>query len=85
MASAEAFKERPVVCKVILVGKNQAIRGKVTHCIRRAVAPMRMTSESSRRKMATNWGEKRKPSAARISARTAGSWKKRTKASRTRP
>lgn len=31
MASAEAFKERPVVCKVILVGKNQAIRGKVTH------------------------------------------------------
>ena len=48
-----------MVCKVNWWGKRTRPSGKVTHCIHRAVAPMRMTSESSRRKMATNWGEKR--------------------------
>ena len=77
MASTVARKDWPMVWRVMLEGKNQAIRGKETHCIRRAVVPMAMTSRSSSRKRAMSWGAKRKPSAASTTAAAAASLKKK--------
>ena len=74
-----------MVCRVMLAGKSQDMRGKVMHWSRRASAPMYMTSGSSRRKRATTWGAKRKPRMDRARAAMRATRKKKWKASRTRP